>query len=207
MLWRRRARKQRAKQTAVFAQTKNLPHHGDWRWRLARFGERLFGGQRPRRGLDPESEEIKLMRLREAEEARHYNDTEKIIDSYGDSSSGMAGGSSSDLRKNANRRRSHLAANSIYSEVTGVPRRTPETRQPVKDYASTRLSSSTFGSYMYRSGPPRAEQESTIPPVPTEAQTYANAIRPALAASPPVSQGMYWMEPVKTGSSNNPFRK
>ncbi|KAG2356532.1 insulin-like growth factor binding protein [Suillus spraguei] len=40
--WRRRARKQRAKEIAAFASAKAL-HKQNWRWRLARFGERLFG--------------------------------------------------------------------------------------------------------------------------------------------------------------------
>jgi len=41
--WRRRARKQRANKTKQFAIAKKLDDTGDWRQRLVRFGERLFG--------------------------------------------------------------------------------------------------------------------------------------------------------------------
>ncbi|KAG9225836.1 hypothetical protein CCMSSC00406_0008364 [Pleurotus cornucopiae] len=208
MLWRRHARKQRAKRTAMFAQSKNLDDRNSWKWRLVRFGERLFG-HRPSRRVVPESEDIKLLKLRQAEEARRDHDLEKLIDSYGDpTTGGPSGGSSSDPHASSGRRRSHLAANSLYSEATGIPRRSPDVRQPVKDYrASARMSTSTYSSYMYRSNGPRVEKDSDIPPVPTEAQVYATAMKPVLASSPPATQGSYWIQPVATGSSNNPFRK
>ncbi|KAF4609117.1 hypothetical protein EYR40_001470 [Pleurotus pulmonarius] len=208
MLWRRHARKQRAKRTAIFAQSKNLDDRNGWKWRLVRFGERLFG-HRPSRRVVPESEDIKLLKLRQAEEARRDHDLEKLIDSYGDpTAGGPSGGSSSDPHGSSARRRSHLAANSLYSEATGMPRRSPDVRQPVKDYrASARMSTSTYSSYMYRSNGPRVEKDTDIPPVPTEAQIYATAMKPVLATSPPATQGSYWIQPVATGSSNNPFRK
>ncbi|KAF7441217.1 hypothetical protein PC9H_001566 [Pleurotus ostreatus] len=208
MLWRRHARKQRAKRTAMFAQSKKLDDRNSWKWRLVRFGERLFG-HRPSRRVIPESEDIKLLKLRQAEEARRDHDLEKLIDSYGDPTpGGPSGGSSSDPHASSGRRRSHLAANSLYSEATGIPRRSPDVRQPVKDYrASARMSTSTYSSYMYRSNGPRVEKDSDIPPVPTEAQVYATAMKPVLATSPPATQGSYWIQPVATGSSNNPFRK
>ena len=43
MCWRRRARKQRSHKTKKFAMAKNLDDEGNWKQRLVRFGERLFG--------------------------------------------------------------------------------------------------------------------------------------------------------------------
>ena len=43
MCWRRRARNQRANKTKQFAIAKKLDDSGDWKQRLVRFGERLFG--------------------------------------------------------------------------------------------------------------------------------------------------------------------
>lgn len=43
MLWRRRARKQRVKQTAMFASAKKLDGGNGWRWRLEQLRKRLFG--------------------------------------------------------------------------------------------------------------------------------------------------------------------
>ena len=51
MLWRRRARKQRAKQTAMFASAKKLDGGNGWRWRLEQLRRKLFG---KKRGYDTE---------------------------------------------------------------------------------------------------------------------------------------------------------
>ncbi|KAJ4493256.1 hypothetical protein C8R41DRAFT_951206 [Lentinula lateritia] len=136
--WRRRARKQRAKRPKAFAQAKNIDQSTSWRWRLVRFGEKLFGHRASKRvypeptpdanpGLD--SEALKLMKLRNAEEARHNQETEKLM-------------LISDYQYPPEKRSNHLhtvdsAANrlsgpSLYSQVTGVPRNGPEARQPVK---------------------------------------------------------------------------
>ncbi|KAG5722304.1 Protein MAM3 [Termitomyces sp. T112] len=77
---RRRARKQRTKKTAMFA---SQPGYGrmaksSWRWRLIRFGEKLFGHKRSRKAdlvirhhtLQEETEAVKLRKIRMAEEAR-----------------------------------------------------------------------------------------------------------------------------------------
>lgn len=88
--WRRQVRKQRAKQTKAFAQAKRLDCSTNWRWRLVRFGEKLFGHRRSQQAYpdqlnhtvaDPsgDSEELKLMRMRNAEEARHHQEMEKLI--------------------------------------------------------------------------------------------------------------------------------
>ncbi|KAL0947667.1 hypothetical protein HGRIS_013755 [Hohenbuehelia grisea] len=202
MLWRRRARKQRAKQTAMFASAKQLEFKGNWRWRLVRFGEKLFGHSRSHRA-HPETEEMKLMKLRAAEEARYERDMDKLLDSYDYE---RAGSSRSPVTRSEKRDMPrHLSANSLFSEVTGARRRGPDARQPVKtDHTSSRLSASTLGSYMYTS-PPRDTHAPPVPALPTDAQTYADANRPVVASPP--AQGAYWMQPVKTGSSTNPFRK
>ena len=71
----------RAKQTAAFVSTKLAPR-GNW---LVRFGEKLFGHHGPSQRVvqvADEPEEIKLMKLRAAEEARHDRDIEKLIGAY-----------------------------------------------------------------------------------------------------------------------------
>lgn len=58
MLFRRRARKQRAERTRKFAEAKKLDNPQGWRWRLARFGERLFGAGRTGNRLHKEQQGI-----------------------------------------------------------------------------------------------------------------------------------------------------
>jgi len=147
-LWRRRAKKQRAKQTAVFASAKSLK--GDWRWRLVRFGEKLFGHTASRRVVPTESESVRLTKLRAAEEARLGRDMDKLMGSYHSKPP-------SPLRTNGHHHRiagdgrslsdsSQLSAPSIYSQMTGIPRRTPEPRQPTRGDPHSRFSSSTLDS-------------------------------------------------------------
>ncbi|KAJ8096338.1 hypothetical protein PM082_011496 [Marasmius tenuissimus] len=58
MLWRRRMRKKRAAETKEFARAKRLDGDGGgWRWRMVRFGERLFG-HRPSRRVYPEEVDV-----------------------------------------------------------------------------------------------------------------------------------------------------
>ncbi|KAK7461059.1 hypothetical protein VKT23_008988 [Stygiomarasmius scandens] len=88
LCWRRRARKRRAEATKRFAITKRLDEPTGWRGWIGR----LFG--RRRKVVDPvvgvyppysdtpkedESEEIKLLKLRNAEEARHNREMEKLM--------------------------------------------------------------------------------------------------------------------------------
>lgn len=208
LLWRRRARKQRAKRTAKFAEAKKLDPKTNWRWRLVRFGEKLFGHRASKR-VQPESEELRLIRMREAEEARHYNDMDKLIGSYQYPPSRQASQSSrapSTLPSLHGHRlerstASQLSGPSIYSQVTGKPRRTAESRQPVKNNLlnpQTRYSSSTLSSGLSSWERPRTP--------PTDAELYADAIRPTLTGTQP-TRGAYWLEPNRTGgSSRNPFR-
>lgn len=221
MCWRRRARQQRAKRTAQFAKAKKLDDKTSWRWRLVRFGEKLFGHNASRR-VDPlhESEDIKLQKLRDAEEARRDNqDLEKFIDYYNYSTKSRSSMAPSALPALSDPKRrdtlspkdlNRLSGNSLYSHITGMPRHTPEPRQPVKkDLLSDRYSASTLDSSSF-SIFNRQREVAVPPPVPkpaTEAEAYVMAVRPGLAASPP-TRGAYWLEPHNTGaSSRNPFRQ
>jgi hypothetical protein len=238
-LWRRQARKRRAKRTAMFATSKRLDPKTSWRWRLLRFGEKLFGHNASRRVVvnnpEPapgeESEVIKLLKMRNAEEARHHGEMEKLelFGAYEYSRAGSTRSSrhapstlpSLNERRPAPRPTSvaeQVLRASVYSEVTGVPRNTPEPRQPINKNLLSTLSrypssvSSAGRSYMYDSGASDARlvDVDPMPTGPTEAQVYADAVKPALAASPPI-RGAYWLqplEPTRTGtSSNNPFRR
>jgi hypothetical protein len=202
--WRRRARKQRAKDTAKFASAKALPHKNNWRWRLARFGEKLFGHSRtePR----PESEEIALWKLRAAEEARHHREMEKLVDCSSRSHSPLPS------LHHYKRRGSHdysdahssprLSTGSMYSQVTGMPRTGPEPRQPVKTNPLTsRFSTTTLGSSVYKK-PSVSKRELTPHTPPTDAEAYAASVRQSL--EPDTS---HWITPTNTGGSRNPFRK
>ncbi|KAG1736888.1 insulin-like growth factor binding protein [Suillus paluster] len=209
--WRRRARKQRAKDTAAFASAKALPHKHNWRWRLVHFGERLFGYNRkqPR----PETEEIALWKLRAAEEARHHTEMEKLVGAY-ESGSSRAHSPLPSLPR-YKRRGSHdysdahssnrLSAASMYSQATGMPRTGPEPRQPVKTNPLTsRFSSTTLGSAVYKKPNTLQSKRRPTPPKPlTDAEAYATSVRQSSE-----SDVSYWIAPTNTGGSNtNPFRK
>ncbi|KAF8839870.1 growth factor receptor domain-containing protein [Paxillus ammoniavirescens] len=191
--WRRRARKQRAKDTAAFASAKSLDHKLNWRMRLARFGQRLFGHSpsQPR----PDTEEISLWKLRAAEEARHEREMEKLIGSY-QYSSGVPSlydhkhGDSHDYSQ-------RLSGGSMFSQMTGDPQHGPEPRQPVKTNPLTsRFSTTTLGSSVYKK-PSLARR----PPKPaTAAEAYATSVR----QSPQLTGGSY-LTPTNTGGSRNPF--
>lgn len=163
VIWfcRRRARKQRAKRTEMFATTPgyNRARPSGWRWRLVRFGEKLFGHRRSRRVpvvvVSGESEVMKLRTLRAAEEARdreHEEDMVKLIGDYNYPSRPSSPQPQQHHTRNgvADRRpvsdASQLSAPSIYSQMTGMPRKAPEPRQPLrqKDLTS-RFSASTYG--------------------------------------------------------------
>ncbi|KAG2104308.1 growth factor receptor domain-containing protein [Suillus cothurnatus] len=199
---RRRARKQRAKATAAFASAKAL-HKQNWRWRLARFGERLFGHNRSPR---PESEEIALWKLRHAEEARHHNEMEKLMIAQGYSRSGSSRSPSPLPSLHPYERRgSHdanrLSANSMYSQLTGEVRSAPEPRQPVKsDPLSSRFSTTTLGSSAPKK--PNVLKRQPTPKAPSNAEQYAASVRQS-----PAFDSTDWITPTNTGGSRNPFRK
>ena len=74
MLWRRHARKKRAQATAVFASAKRLDRPAGWRWRLIRFGEKLFGHKRSRLVPAYENDQMRMEKLRTLEDARYERD-------------------------------------------------------------------------------------------------------------------------------------
>ncbi|KAJ7700853.1 insulin-like growth factor binding protein [Mycena rosella] len=243
MLWRRRARTRRAQQTAAFAAAKRLDPKTSWRWRLLRFGEKLFGHKASRRATAAaaappitaegiESEAIKLMKMRNAEEARYHGEMEKLqlygAYEYSRAGSVRSSRAPSTLPSLDGRRRAQdaparaldvaeqVSRASMYSEVTGVPRNAPEPRQPMGKTLLARYpsaASSAGRSYMYDSTvDARLIDVDDLPTGPSAAQAYADAVRPALAASPPTgTRGAYWLQPIeptRTGtSSNNPFRR
>ena len=100
---------------------------------------------------------------------------------------------------------------SVFSQLMGVPRRTAEPRQPVKDWDTTRYSTSTLGQpegVLVDLEEDNDEEPPQIPPlqmmstsfntaasnsnsrIPTEAQKYVMAVRPGVLASPPASTAL-----------------
>ncbi|TBU41363.1 insulin-like growth factor binding protein [Dichomitus squalens] len=260
MCWRRRARKRRAAATANFAAVKGLNRPGSWRYRLARFGERLFGHKKGRRWMLPQDpDEIRLQKLRAAEEARvdghvekmrlaedkhherevaklraseirHDKEMDKLLDAYEYSRAGSSRSPSPlpSLHSYSDDRHSHkassrgsgadrklpvnneLAQESLYSQVTGQPRRAPEPRLPIRnvpapDVPHSRFSGSTTYSSWLVPDPPLQHS------APTPAQEYARTVsqqgfRDEAQDAP--QRGAYWMQPHHTGSSGgsrNPF--
>ncbi|KAG9318095.1 hypothetical protein JVU11DRAFT_162 [Chiua virens] len=202
--WRRRARKQRAKETAAFASAKALTHKSNWRLRLARFGEKLFGHNSHHR---PDSEEIALWKMRAAEEARHNRELEKLIDGYGVSREGSPHESKRMELYDYESHRSHrLSGHSIYSEVTGERQNGPEPRQPVKtNPLISRFSTTTLGSSVYKK-PSLTRREPFPAQLHTDAEAYAASVR-SVRRSQQVAGGSSLVTPANTGGSRNPFRK
>ncbi|KAG6821121.1 hypothetical protein H0H93_006460 [Arthromyces matolae] len=159
---RRRARKLRAKKTTMFATTAGYGRmgKGGWRWRLMRFGEKLFGHKpntRPdiiiRHHIPLEAEALKPLNHRSVEEVDGEQDLVQLI---GDYNYPVPKSSYRDHITNKDRiapeqRRSigessQLSAPSIYSQMTGMPNRTPVPRQPLrKKDLTSRFSASTLG--------------------------------------------------------------
>ncbi|KAG1835502.1 growth factor receptor domain-containing protein [Suillus variegatus] len=202
--WRRRARKQRAKDTAAFASAKAL-HKQSWRWRLARFGEKLFGHNRNPR---PESESVALWKLRAAEEARHHKEMEKLIGAQEYSCTGSSRSPSPLPSLHPYKRHgSHdysdahrLSAGSMYSQATGMVRSGPEPRQPVKSNPLTsRFSTTTFGSSV-----PKKPNVLKRQPTPSKSLSAAEQYAADVRQSP--EPGSDWITPSNTGGSRNPFR-
>lgn len=231
-LWRRRMRKKRAQQTAAFAAAKNIDKKGTWKFRLMRFGERLFG-HAPTRMMNPvEEEEMQLMKMRNVEQERHLREMKKLggpssLPSYYD----FKDQDDHDLRSSSSHSRpssyyppgsrayqddnrmSPSRSESIYSQVTGMPRKTPDPRQPVKEMGTgltaapplpnmgSRFSWTTQDT---KSSRRRSPESLAPPPQATEAQEYVRRVR-----TPEGERGAYWLEPTNTGASasKNPFRR
>jgi hypothetical protein len=243
--WRRRARKQREKRTKTFARVKKLddPQQG-WRWRLVRFGERLFGHRRkgPQSELPvaydrdsiysskirPIDHDIKLRNLAPAKPEAKELSTKKretmddLISAYAYSVQSRDSHAPSALPSLDGRRKDEYTrglkarieqdSRSLYSEVTGHQRLTPEPRQPLKkDPVSMRRSigSSVFVPALAKKSATTREgvlvdldshsdyQGAEAAPLPmslagnrsnlTDAQAYMMAVRPTVRAAPVVS--------------------
>ena len=208
-LWRRHARKQRAKQTALFA-TK-LNHRAAWRRRFDKFTDFFKGHkQHARSGMFvKETEYQRLQRLRDAEAARHEHEMSKLESTYVKSLKRIPSPQPSiDVARSY--RDSHssnrTSAPSLYSQVTGLPRKGPEPKQPSReldlergDVLTSRFSTTTSGTSIYRN--PSDRRPEALPPMPSEGEP---------GNRPPTS---FWLIPVEplvptdTGASKNPFRR
>ncbi|TCD63976.1 hypothetical protein EIP91_004709 [Steccherinum ochraceum] len=261
MIWRRHARKKRAQATAKFAAAKRLHDKSGWRWKLARFGERLFGHKsspKARYVVSEPYQDFKMEKLHAAEEARHErDDVDRILESYDYSRPSSRRSlstrppsprpSSYNFERDTKNKRvitqrsgtdpSHnrlsaasLSAVSMYSQVTGMPRRTPETRQPVRnarDLLPSRFSGTSYstsshsGPSVLPPSPPQNLLDDTRPPTP--AQEYAKLVSTAvllptqpqdrlqsdvMATHAPLQsqyvppRGNYWLQPTDTGETN-----
>ena len=161
-LYRRHQRKKRAKRAAQFA----IKERTGWRWKLLRFGEKLFCHARSRRVpiVRVGAEDIKLSQIRMMEEARpvaapfatnlnsmdHNREGEReedlvqLIESYNPLPETYYTNRHvrvhlADQRSLSDSSSQHSAP-SMYSQVTGLPHNVPEPRQPLK----SRFSMSTF---------------------------------------------------------------
>uniref|UniRef100_A0A8H7XRI1 EGF-like domain-containing protein n=1 Tax=Psilocybe cubensis TaxID=181762 RepID=A0A8H7XRI1_PSICU len=196
-LFRRRQRKKRAQKTAIFTAGHVSRGPTGWRWRLIRWGEKLFGHRRSRKApgaagptivhlgpleYQPETEQSMLLKMRAAEEARtayepitytprppqrpprpasQEVDMIDLIGSYNatneprqttyffkqnNKSLGHLNGPQRDPRQSiSDDSSSQFSEPSIYSQMTGAPRRMPEPRQPVKERNTTsRWSAASF---------------------------------------------------------------
>ena len=164
MLWRRRARKQRAKQTAMFASAKQLDGGNGWKWRLEQLRKKLFGKKKrtyhaevlpmayhddPRRHsladsshshitANPiQSRDIRLKRLRDIEDKSYAdNDLDNFIGHYQDTVQSRSTRTPSTFSSMDDHYPVHnprrIERDSLYSEVTGNQRHTPEPRQPLR---------------------------------------------------------------------------
>jgi hypothetical protein len=145
----------------------------------------------------------------------HHHHTQDLLDLGSDSEGG-----------------NRFSSGSLYSQVTGLPRRGPEAKQPVRDQQFTdsshlhaqqhsRFSGSSWSSSS-RSYYQRPEDLAPPPSKLTEAQTYVDEIRPTLHAAGTTQKqntlavSTSWLTHTHTGTSNvtagssnsrNPFRQ
>lgn len=232
LCWRRRARRQRLKRTQQFAVGKALLPRPSWRERVFSFFGRRRGS--PQVGpvhLASERESIQLEQLRMAEEARHHQQIEQhnqemekmaIFGAYQYSQPGSIRSSralNDEEHLNFKREQRALFASdaisegsvrpmshhgSIFTQMTGEPRRGPDPRQPAREgdllglnIPGSRMSGSIYSSSSY---PTTLQRRPTSP-----AQAYARQVREDQSAQPQL------LQPQLTGTSGmsretNPFR-
>lgn len=261
MLWRRRARKQRAKQTAMFASAKKLDGGNGWRWHLEQLRKRLFGKKKrayhaevlpmayhdePRRHdsfadtshsrISP-SRELGLKKLRDMEDRSHTaaDELDNYIGQYEDTVRSRSTRTPSTFSSIDDHYPVHnprrIERDSLYTEVTGNQRHTPEPRQPLrKDISGT---SKLVKNPVLIDLEPR--EEKMVPPslpfqivhpdggsLASEAQAYAMSVRPGLVTQPSTfvrsttpmlltptpalgqAQQAYWLTPVNTHPIGGP---
>ena len=221
MLWRRRARKQRAKQTAMFASAKQLDGGNGWRWRLEQLRKRLFGKKKrayhaevlpmayhddPRRHdsfadsshSHNSNRDLRLNKLRDIGDKSHTaDDLDNFIGHYEDTAYSRSTRTPSTLSSMDDHYPVHnprrIERDSLYSEVTGNQRHTPEPRQPLRrDISGT---SKLVKNPVLIDLEPR--EEKMVPPslsfqivhpdggsLASEAQAYAMSVRPGLVTVP-----------------------
>ena len=215
MLWRRRARKQRAKQTAMFASAKQLDGGNGWRWRLEQLRKRLFGKKRAYRAEvlpmayhdDPcrhdsfadsshsritvsPSQDLRLKKLRDMENKSHTaDDFDNFIGHYEDTVHSRSTRTPSTISSMDDHYPVHnprrIERDSLYSEVTGNQRHTPEPRQPLRRDISG--PSKLVKTPVLIDLEPREEKMVAHPDggnLASEAQAYAMSVRPGLVSVP-----------------------
>ncbi|KAH9930833.1 uncharacterized protein B0H18DRAFT_991485 [Fomitopsis serialis] len=213
VLWRRRMRRKRAQATKAFAAAK-----GSTSARLAHAPPALRRAAlrapqpNPAWVVPDEERDIKLERMRATDDDRHFRTTEKR-GGYSRQGSRQPSPLPSlrdyrddewDARKNQRGSLATMSNDSLYTHITGQPRRTPEPRQPARnarELLPSRFSDTTLGSHdVRRLEKDRAERDRS----PTPAQEYA---RSWMAQDEDTGRGSYWLKPSNTGSSKNPFRR
>ncbi|KAJ7150880.1 TNFR/NGFR cysteine-rich region family protein [Mycena crocata] len=178
-LYRRRARKQRAQRTAQFAAKRRLDPVG-WRWRLLRFGEKLFGHRASQRapngtGLEGEPEGLKMAKMRAAEEANDDRDMDKLLAAY-EYPRETPRQEHRVLQHGHDRHASTsdastLSAASMYSQMTGMPHRVPEPREPLR---TTRDITSRFSMSTIAMDPYYLKSSTPAPPLPSTRKKSKN---------------------------------
>ncbi|KAI0688434.1 insulin-like growth factor binding protein [Cerioporus squamosus] len=244
--WRRRARKRPKRlnhpgwrlRLARFGERVGCcrTDHGDIRLEKLRAAEeaRVDRGMEKMRVAEDERHDRDMAKLR-ASELRHDREMDKLLDAYEYTRAGSSRAPSPlpSLRSYEGDRHSHKASSrgsdrggrtvndkltqeSLYSQVTGQPRRAPEPRQPVHDRVPAEMPSRFSGSTSYSSwllpdAPAQQQPSSTTTNLaPTPAQEYARSVSRLadLVQEQPQQQqqrGAYWLHPTNTGGSRNPF--
>lgn len=130
------------------------------------------------------------------EDMRNESDMDQIIEAYEFSRPSQ--------EHDAARSIQQFEAESIYSQMTGMPRRMAEPRIPVRDHTTgSRFSLTTLGS---SSSSNRVRELRRVPvPVATEAEVFAASVRD----DPQPPKGLYWITPPQdpVTEHNNPFFK
>lgn len=132
MLWRRRARRQRAERSARWGAEKELGASWRKRFMFMRFGKRVFGRNQHTYTEPMHGNDVKLKSLGDVEKGRHPQhelDMDNFLSLYQHSDPPSLAGRPRDLQPESN----ELLGPTLYSQVMGKPRLTPNSQQPVRD--------------------------------------------------------------------------